>query len=276
MSIFLLISSCNSSKETKNKSLNITGEERLWLEQFFKTLMFENKGIYTLYGSKPMTSMVVYYYSQEEINEIKELMTEEEKRNSVTVEDDFFSENWEKWTKIQDRFPMKRYLLFKQDIPDDPKVAFVYFVDILNLALTLNEHYPMIKTIIDEDFNPFDVASECADPNSEFWKKIESHSALTGILFGYGAKNSWCFHWKHWDHSDQVDTIAQSIKFHFSDNSRYGQATLKNFPIPIFASFANGKDEVIEKYEKEREQIKKIYKGKDFLETTLKKLMGSE
>ena len=276
MSIFLLISSCNSSKDTKNKSLNITAEERLWLEQFFKTLMLENKGVYTLYGSKPMTSMVVYYYSEEEINEITELMTEEEKKNAVTVKDDFFAENWEKWAKIQDRFPMKRYLLFKQNVPDHPKVAFVYFVDILKLALTLNEHYAMIKTIIGEDFHPLDVASEYADTTSEFWKKMEGHSALTGILFGYGAKNSWCFHWKHWDHSDQVDSIAQSVKFHFSDTPRYGKATLKNFPIPIFASFVNGKDEVIEKYEKEREYIKKIYKGKDFLETTLLKLMESE
>ena len=238
--------------------------------------MLEEKGVYTLYGSKPMTTVVAYYYTQEEKNEIYELMTEEEKSTAVFVEYDFFAENWEKWTKIQDRFPMKRYLLFKRDIPDDPKAAIVYFVDILNLALTLNEHYTMIKTIIGEDFNPFDVASEYADPDSNFWKKMKGHSALTGILFGYGAKNSWCFHWKHWDHSDQVDDIAQSITNRASDNSRDGKATLKNFQIPIFASFANGKDEVIEKYEKEREQIKKIYKGKDFLETTLQKLMESE
>ncbi|MDX8430214.1 MAG: hypothetical protein SNF33_00155 (plasmid) [Candidatus Algichlamydia australiensis] len=44
--------------------------------------------------------------------------------------------------------------------------------------------------------------------------------------------------------------------------------TISNFPIPAFASYFEN-DPVVRKYEKERKQIQRLYRGKDFVDMTL-------
>jgi hypothetical protein len=50
------------------------------------------------------------------------------------------------------------------------------------------------------------------------------------------------------------------------------EATVDGMTIPSFISFFE-EDEIIEKYQKEREKIKKKYKDKNFLDVTLTKLI---
>lgn len=47
--------------------------------------------------------------------------------------------------------------------------------------------------------------------------------------------------------------------------------TLSNFTIPIFKSFSEN-DPVVAKYEAEKEKIRQLYKGKDFVTYTLELL----
>jgi len=47
--------------------------------------------------------------------------------------------------------------------------------------------------------------------------------------------------------------------------------SLDHFNIPSFISFSTH-DEVVEKYKNERNRIKKMYQGQDFLDLTLKQL----
>jgi DNA-directed RNA polymerase subunit H (RpoH/RPB5) len=62
-----------------------------------------------------------------------------------------------------------------------------------------------------------------------------------------------------------------------SDFRNFIKTSTQHFSVPFFASFSpEGEDEVIHKYEIERERIKKIYKDKDFLDLTIQKLTSQE
>lgn len=247
------------------------------MEQFFKELLLEEGAIYTLWGSKPVTRCVLYYYTEEEIEEYYNQMTEEEKKEAIIREDPLFEENWEKWASIQNRFPMTRYLLFKRNNYGDKenKTALLYFVNILETALAMQRHYAMFKAVVGEDFNPFDMACEFNNIDSPFWKKVNDHAALIGILFGFGERNSWSFYWKYFGHQEKYERVAEAIPSQVSDpQHQYGQSSLADFSLPVFMIVGDGKDEMVEKYRKEREEIKKIYKGQDFIELTLHKMMS--
>ncbi|MCI0381693.1 MAG: hypothetical protein L0207_01385 [Chlamydiae bacterium] len=244
------------------------------MEEFFNDLMFFERGIYTLWGSKPMTRVVLEHFTQEELE--NRILTEEEKKTAFSLAKDYtLPENWEKWKKISSRFPLKRYLLFQSDWYNDPKATYVYFVDILKTTLVIQENYDTFRNAIGFDFDPTQVVFEMQDKNSKIWEKIRGggHALLWGILFGYGKKNSYAFHWKYF--KEGINNFFPSIKNKFSEHPFRGLSNvridLNNFAIPSFISFED-QDEVVEKYKKERKRIRKIYKGKDFLDFTLEKI----
>jgi len=271
----IIFYSCSKPPE---KPLNLSKEERDWMDGFFKGIMIQEDAIYTLCGSKPLTEIVINYYTPEEKKAFVTQMTEEQKKGAIWTVDYELAENWEKWEKVRDRFPLnRRYLFFKKSHPHDPKLAFLCFVDVVKLAATLQENYELFSRETNMDFDPMEVVFEL-EKGSEFWNEVFdksiNNSALIGVLFGYGIKNAFCFQWKWWP-SDGFQPVADKMIHRFSDKCRLqGEATIEKMPIPTFASFFED-DEMIEKYTRERDKIKKIYQGQDFLDLTLSKLTGS-
>jgi len=246
------------------------------MDDFFRGILIQEEGIYTLWGSKPMTMFPINYYTNEEKKALIQQMSEEEKREANLYANYDLANNWEKWEKIRSRFPTNRYLLFKRDHPDLEKHALIYFVDILKLAATLQEHYVLFQRETGMEFDPLEAAFQI-EKGSEFWTEVFDkaidNSALIGILFGYGVKNAFCFQWKWWS-SSAFEKFANSIQPQFSDHQQTGQATLDRLSLPVFASFIEP-DDMIEKYAKEREKIQKIYRGHNFLDLTLTKLTAN-
>ncbi len=272
--ITIIFYSCSKLSE---KPFNLSKEERDWMDGFFKGIMIQEDAIYTLFGTKPLTRIVINYYTPEEKKTFVEQMTEEQKANAVWTADYQLAENWEKWEKIRERFPVnRRYLFFKNQHPHDPKLAFLFFVDVVKLAATLQENYELFSRETNMDFDPMEVVFEL-EKGSEFWNEVFdksiNNSALVGVLFGYGIKNAFCFQWKWWP-SSEFQQVADAMKPRFSNESLSGEAKIERLPIPIFASFFD-EDEIVEKYNRERDKIKKIYQGKDFLDLTLRKLTGN-
>ena len=248
----------------------LSTEERVWMEKFFKDVMLDESAIYTLFGSKPMTAITLSYRSDEEVNAFFDQMSEEEKATAVVVNDYDLPQNWEKWGKIRSRFPMTRYLFFKKADPEDSKFATLYFVDILRVALILQEYHDIFKSETGIDFHPLQVVFEM-EKGSPFWDQVFDNSVLVGLLYGFGLKNSYSFTWKYGELPETCTGFCQALLSRSSDEPTYGNATISHFRLPIFASFSE-QDEVIEKYEKERGEIKQRYRGKDFLSLTLLKL----
>lgn len=265
--IFFFVGCDKAANHIPLQELN--AEERAWMEKFFKDIMLEEGSIYTLFGSKPMTAIAINYHSDDEVQAIFDQMSEEEKATAVIVDDDL-PQNWEKWEKLRSRFSMNRYLFFKKTDPEDSKFATLYFVDIAKVALVLEEHYDIFKRETGMDFLPLQVVFEM-EKGSVFWDQVFNNSTLVGLLYGFGLKNSYSFTWKYSKMPETCTGFCQSLPSCFSDKSTYGDATISHFRLPIFASFSE-QDEVIEKYKKERNEIKQRYRGNDFLSLTLQKL----
>jgi hypothetical protein len=251
----------------KTPSYQLEPQDKPWMEQFFRGVMLQHGAIYTLCGSKPLT--IVSLDCAEE--GILSTQSKEEKKKRIVVEDYHLLQNWEKWEKVKSRFQLNRYLFFKKVDPAEPEHLILYFADMTKVALVLQENYHLFKRETALDFDPL-KESLALEQGSEFWNKTLDNPALLGLLLGYGMKNSLCFQWKYCDLPDAQEKLAGSLLFQFSDKPQGGKATFDKLSLPIFASFSEGEDEVIEKYKREREAIRDIYEDKDFLQLTLQRL----
>lgn len=285
------LNSCSFDKSSLQKSdLKISPDERIWMTKFFKDVFLDQSAIFTLWGSKPMTFMDCRCYTQEEMQAweawIENLSSDEKKSLIYHAEAYNLPENWEKWEKINTRYPIKKYLFFKSSSFWDPKTDLIYFIDVLQTAFILKQYHETFYDITDIEFNDLDIVFEIQDQDSEFWGKVFKSPVLTGILLGFGEKNAWCFEWAY--ESVNEETSQKSLnfrnaltsknstgKFHFGTSPKKPlKITINYFPIPAFASYyPEGMDPFIKKYENERKEIQKIYQRQDFLEFTLNRLM---
>ncbi|MDN3507209.1 MAG: hypothetical protein P0S96_08285 [Simkaniaceae bacterium] len=240
------------------------------MTKFFSDLMLEEECIYTLGGSKPMTRVILYQYSEEKIKEYMDSLTKEDIKKSRLISNYDLPENWEKWKKVASRFPLKRYMLVEGQWHNKADVKFLYFVDVLKTAVTIQEHYREFSSAVGYDFDPMKVVLEMQTAEAPFWKKIETNSLLWGILFGFGKENAYAYHWKYSNADQQVASFFDQLKGNFSCEMMTGKRkrTLNNLEIPSFISFTTN-DPIVSQYEREREMIRKIYSQQDFLTTTL-------
>ena len=275
LAIVFLFFSCSSPRK-QNSQLELNFEERQWMEKFFNDLLFVEGAAYTLWGSKPITEIVLYHYTDDEMNAMLLDLSKKEIENCYVSDNYDLPSNWEKWEKIQSRFPIKKYLIFRSHFDEDGKASFVYFVDILKTATLIQSNYELFRRAVDFDFHPFEVVLDIRNRESKFWKKVRDSKEsplLWGLLFGYGKMNSLAFYWKHFDCPQSCKEFIGSYPFQFSNPSPRGQVRISasNFAIPHFVSFSDD-DEVVGHYLEERERIKKTYQSNDQLQIILQKL----
>ncbi|MDN3505424.1 MAG: hypothetical protein P0S95_07610 [Rhabdochlamydiaceae bacterium] len=274
LSILFTFSSCSKSTSERTSSL-ISLEDHQWMSDFFHMLLLEEGGAYTLFGSKPVTECNLYYYTQEEVDEYLDSLSDEEKATVTEFERYHFEENWDKWENVQSKYPLKGFLLFREfDGEFDNKQASIVFVNIFNLALALQENYMLFYKLYEKDFDPLYEATQYKNKDSEFWPKVMVNAVTHGVIYGFGIDNSWGFQWKHSTQKEELEQISDNIIFRFCNEGSINNCTLKNFPIPTFASYGFKEDTKVLQYKKEREYIQKLYKGKNFVEFTLQSLMG--
>lgn len=271
MSILIFFIGCAHS--TTQLKFNIASEERIWLDKFFKDLLLEESGIYTLWGSKPMVCFEICLYSSEELKKLQEEIEENTHVEKVMIKNYDFPENWEKWEKIREQFKMSRFLLFKKEDPEEPKLPRVFFINILETALTIQENYHFFKKVVGSDFDSLEVVFEIEKEDSKFWNAVLKNSELMGLLYGFGLKNASCFYWKCRKNQIEDHEFTKSLRYRFSAGQDVGYATIDSLPLPIFSTFFED-DQIIHKYKAEREKIKKIYKNQDFVDVTLDRLMA--
>lgn len=178
----------------------LSKEEQVWLTKFFRDVMLEHSAIYTLWGSKPITEIIIERHSKEEAQAYYESLSEQEKQECWIVEDYDLLKNWGRWQQIQHRFPSTRYLFFECEWRNTSDALFVYFIDILKAAMTITENYPLFQKVVGVDFDPVAVVFEMPNKESLFWNKISGNALLWGILFGFGKENAYAFHWKYMEH----------------------------------------------------------------------------
>lgn len=234
----------------------------------------------------------------------KKLSSEEKKEKAYLIKDRDFIYNidelWDKWEKIKSRFSLKKdFLLVKKEIsaekfkkidPFCKAIYEVFFVNVRRTAFVIQENYDLFRQAVGYDFDPLTIVFELENESSSFWDKIRGedawrYSVLWGLLFGFGKENSFSHIWvsrkiKNLHLSEKEKEWADSLltwrscqdEPSFSDKNAF---SISNFSIPAFKSFTQ-KDPVVLKYEREREEIKQLYKGKDFVSFTLKLLTEAQ
>lgn len=250
-------------------------KEREWMERFFKYILLDEGAIFTLWGSKPMTEIIIYEYDDEIVQNYINSLSQEELDQCRIRENYDLPELWAKWKEYESKPSFNRYLLVERKDQQDKDVRFVYFVDILKTACTIQDNYDLFKDAVGYDFSPLEAVLELNDDHPPFWESIQGKrkAHLWGLLFGFGKENALAFQWKHFDKGDKSDKFFQTIRADCLQefDPKITKITLQNFELPCYISF-DEEDPIFTQYEKEQEQIKQIYKGKNFLDATLKRL----
>lgn len=260
------------SKGSKEKQFDLSEKDRIWLDKFFKELLLEESGIFTLWGSKPMVSFEVCLYSPEELRLLQSEENLLEMNEKVVITNYDFPENWKKWEIFRNSLDVNRFLLFMKKDPEDPKLPIVYFINILEMALTIEKNYPLFRKSVGRDFDSLNVIYEMEEEGSEFWEIVFNDSTLMGLLYGFGLENALAFHWKYRNNHPCETALSSHLYYTFNDlPANQGEASLRTFSIPIFASFSS-EDPVVKKYLFEKKSIQEMYKHQDFVELTLKRL----
>lgn len=274
----LFLASC-APKDQLCKKCQLTKEERIHLNLFFKHLLLREHGIYVLFGSKPMIAcQAISLTEQEQIENYEKLNIDKKDIKWIQIAFDF---KW--WDDVKDRINLNQYLIFQKDT-SFPKVKDVFLVNISNMILLLQKNYDLFKKVVGYDFSPLEVVFEM-DKTSIFWDKVFNNSLLLGLVYGYGFDNAYLFNFMRnvtesssGKEHNYVNSFSKIFKSHISDHEKQlilsdctdNKLNYQDFPLPTYRSLFDNLQK--KQYLKEQKKIKKIYKGKDPLEVTLNKL----
>lgn len=255
-------------------AFTLSEEEKVWLQEFFRDLLFNYPGAYTLFGTKPISTSCVYHFTEEDKREIEEYNKNlsKEERSKMREKRYDYDANYEKWQKIKARFPIHQYLFGSFPSPYVDKVEVVLFVNVEETLRTLLNYYDDFRRVLGHDFDPIQVVFEVENKESEFWKLVIHHHSLQGILLGYGRDNAWFFEWelKHKDEKSQTGNFLSSLLVKVDEKGDIEKYTPQNFLLPIFRSYGlHSNTQLIEQYKKERAYIKSLYNGRDEVDVAL-------
>jgi hypothetical protein len=192
-----------------------------------------------------------------------------------------FAKGWDAWEKIKPYLHGKRYILVKSlrkialtgyeyDGTKGYDLTLFTLIDVQKTVQILQENYELFRDCLGRDFDPCQIVMDAENPQSPFWSDILGKNGLTyGLLYGFGRRNAELWTRRYRENEALAYASEPSI-------DKEGKETWKQivFPdsveslrIPGYMSFE--RDDRIELYSKEKEQIKRIYRGQNFLETTL-------
>lgn len=252
--IFLLLvffASC--SKSERAVSIDYSWVERKELESFFTELLLEEGGVYTLLGDKPMTSLLIFSGNLSDIS--IENLSESSLKKLQFIEYQTAS-NWKLGKMHIDKLALKKFRFVELECPLDPSYSYVLFLNVEKTMEVIKNHW---NAFLQQGQIPFESKESFQDIDDlplAIWRTILTDHYLSGLLYGYGEENIAYF-------LKEYDEKVFSECFE-------GNISCENFPIPIFASTEG--DQRSKEYKRQREKIKKLFRGKDFLDVTLKKL----
>lgn len=247
----------------------LSTSEKEALQEFFNDFLFKEGGAYTLFGDKPVTFSPVSNFQSDQL--------------SVTVD-----HSWrEGWQKISGRFPTPLFLLFERKSPFLEQARFAFLVNIEVTASLLKSRYEEFRQFVGFDFDPLYTVFEIEDENSIFWNKVLSDEYFLALILGYGDINGWYHKWCLVDYPNGAYKGKYEAKikkflgkiFDKNPSSHNFEESIADmeFSLPGFHCYSRSQSLLlIDKYKKEREKIRKIYRGEDMVVVTLGRLTARD
>ncbi|MBX7066152.1 MAG: hypothetical protein K1X28_02865 [Parachlamydiales bacterium] len=251
LSIF--ISSCD-------RHLSFSADETEKVTGFFEELLLEHGGAYTLFGSKPIT--IEDLISNEDFEKVRIYLQEHPEIETIQggIERKF-EEGWNIWKTRMKK--SSRFILKEIDLNG---CHYCVFMNKKAVVETLLKYYDDFKQIVGKDFDPEQEVIAFSKGKTSFWHTLLLDHKAQGILFGYGYANASKFY------NECRKSLGPSEN---NDPRLKAECVLNNKPfrIPIFSIIEeNESQKLIKFYKEERERIKSIYQGRDFLTVTIDKL----
>ena len=255
------------------KELIVAPEDKARVELFLKHVLIEERGIYTLLGSKPMSAFTyIPIIDEREKRELYSMQTKQFRKHisfakfRPTRED--ARKLWNDWKKVEQKYLGDQFL-----IQEDEDFGGGFLMNILSVTYILKKYYKDFEKIVKEPFDPAKVVYRIGDGLDPLWKKIKKNHYLLGLLFGFGEKNARYFNWE------------QKKKIHYPQrrSSCFSPAgsglpahelTIEDLDLPTFVSY-QVIDEQVERYRMERNRCIELFKGKDFCEFAVSILKGN-
>ena len=192
----LFLTQCFSPKKlTPSPKYEITKEERVWLQEFFRDLLFKHPGAYTLFGTKPISDSCIYHLTEEDRKEMEEYyktLSGEERAQMKKKRYDYDS-NYAQWQEIKKRFHIRQYLFGAFSCSSDEKVEILLFVNIEETLRTLLRYYEDFRRILGFEFDPFLVVFEVENRDSKFWNGVMHSHDLQGEPANCSLSSLACF-----------------------------------------------------------------------------------
>lgn len=272
-----------NSDKTKKVHVELSIEDKAWIEKFFKDFFLEAPVIYTIFGTKPMSCITINKATKNEWIEASKPywknLPEKRKKKALNELENYCEtydlyENWDKWISWKKNYPNSPFLFRKQSTEFD-KIFNVYIINAKEVLWSLQKNYLTFSQELGSTFDPLEVTLDFENSQSNFWDQVLSNHLLQGILFGFGEKNSYFFSREMKD-KEKIECLLDkrlSLRNQLGKNKNE-EIFIQRMRLPSFRSYEDPyrEDPIIIKYKKERKLIQKYLKGKNLFEELLKKL----
>lgn len=233
--ISVFLASCSEShKNTTHHFRSL--EDKKDIELSLRHLLFVQSGIYTLLGSKPITTFEIEVTDREQYNQAllkhlenstlesfqlylckddpndskiyKSLSKTQKKKTFLFRESDAVFNVSSRWstlsTFIKKHQLSRRYLLIEKKLPSDAPFCLeriqIFFVNVLKTACILEQNREIFEPVLGEKFNALEAVLGFKDPKSPlrnyFAPSNNVHHRELGILLGCDRVNAQIFAWR--------------------------------------------------------------------------------
>lgn len=220
----------------------MTSFERQGVESFLNELLFQEGGVFTLFGEKPVTCILF---------PVDQSALPSGLRQDPSYEEILTYEHWQAAKSYLTRLPMEDFVFIERPCSADPTHLQVFFIHLPQVQLVL-------ETLRATPSSKTDLLLHLRAPESAFWKKMEEDAAFAGIMYGYGRENIAYF-------------LSTPGEKHFSDRFSSSADSL-DFPLPIFASVSNSP--TVEQYRQARTKIIEHYQQGHMLDLSIARLLN--
>lgn len=253
----------NKALASSRDALNsIPQEDQEALRQLFRYLN-DDHFAYTLFGDKPVSLSGDFTITPWE-NVLERMRCGGR-----------FWQKWEVWEKYKHLFPIKNYLLVKEDshFQDSQNIILINKQEFIKIV---NQHLALFERVLDRKINPEQMLKDIELGKISFIDNIDNNQMLWGILLGYGKHNAAQYNKKNREYFNARALSDAPLKYSTIKLDPFGEYdySLLMMGSIHFAADLNHPETIAleKKYKELRAKISAIYAQGNFLEITLAQL----
>ena len=255
----------------------IPNEERVFLDYFFRELMLTDFLAYVLYGTKPAAlagyfGPQYYFYRLFWISSKKDIL---------------FKKGFEIWKKYEHLFPHTNYILLHRKIDCQEDLFHVLLINKKRFLKEVEENLEDFKRVMGNQITPEIVLKKFITEEKSLYDTVNQHSALEGLLLGFGSHNSWLFYQRDilQNRNEDFQYVPRRVDLYQNDLDQINEQleypvhekcelNFVSLPCFLYDSSHQETEEFLAKYKEQRKKFMNKYQKGDFLEETLKKLIS--